>query len=91
MTTHALDPSGLRQVLDAGRALVAQLELDAVLEQLLRTACEVTGARYAAMWTAASVLTVAGTLVLIALTALAIGHALHRLLDDEDGDLPHAV
>ena len=45
----------------------------------------------AAMWTAASVLTVAGTLVLIALTALAIGHALHRLLDDEDGDLPHAV
>ena len=49
MASGALDPSGLRQVLDAGRGLVAQLELDAVLEQLLRTACEVTGARYAAM------------------------------------------
>jgi signal transduction histidine kinase len=44
-----LDPSGLRQVLDAGRGLVSRLDLDAVLEQLLRTACEVTGARYAAM------------------------------------------
>ncbi len=45
----------------------------------------------AAMWTAASTLAVAGTLVLIAVTALAIGHALHGLLDDEDGDVPHAV
>jgi membrane protein YdbS with pleckstrin-like domain len=45
----------------------------------------------AAMWTAASALAVAGTLVLIAVTALIIGHALHRLLDDEDGDVPHAV
>ena len=49
MPTDALDPSGLRQVLDAGRGLVSRLDLDAVLEQLLRTACEVTGARYAAM------------------------------------------
>jgi signal transduction histidine kinase len=49
MAMDALGPSGLRQVLDAGRGLVSRLELDAVLEQLLRTACEVTGARYAAI------------------------------------------
>ena len=49
MSSDALDPSGLRQLLDAGRGLVSRLDLDAVLEQLLRTACEVTGARYAAM------------------------------------------
>ena len=40
------------------------------------------------MWTAASLPAVAGTLVLVAATALAIGHALHRLMEDEDGDLP---
>jgi hypothetical protein len=39
----------------------------------------------ALMWTVASVLAVAGTLVLIAVTALVIGHALHTLLDDQDG------
>ena len=43
------------------------------------------------MWTAASVLAVAGTLLLIAGTALGIGHGLHRLMDDEDGDLPGVV
>ncbi len=43
------------------------------------------------MWTAASLLAVAFTLVLIAVTALAIGHALHVLLDDQDGDLPGAL
>jgi hypothetical protein len=42
------------------------------------------------MWTAASVPAVAGTLLLIAATALAIGRALHALMDDEDGDLAGA-
>ena len=43
------------------------------------------------MWTAASVPAVAGTLLLIAGTALAIGRALHALMDDQDGDLPGAL
>jgi hypothetical protein len=43
------------------------------------------------MWTAASVPAVAGTLLLIAGTALAIGRALHTLMDDQDGDLSGAL
>ena len=43
------------------------------------------------MWTAQSVLAVGGTLVLIAATALAIGRALHHLMDDEDGDVAGAM
>jgi hypothetical protein len=43
------------------------------------------------MWTAASVPAVAGTLLLITGTALAIGRALHALMDDEDGDLSGAL
>jgi signal transduction histidine kinase len=38
-----------QRLLDAGRSLVAELELDSVLERLLDTAREVTGARYAAI------------------------------------------
>jgi signal transduction histidine kinase len=37
------------RLLDAGRSLVAELELDSVLERLLDTARDVTGARYAAI------------------------------------------
>jgi signal transduction histidine kinase len=44
-----LDARRLSALLEAGRGLVAQLEVDAVLEELLRVACELTGARYAAM------------------------------------------
>ena len=44
-----LDEARLAALLDAGRVLVAQLEVDAVLEELLRVACELTGARYAAL------------------------------------------
>jgi len=44
-----LDDTRLAALLDAGRGLVAQLEVDAVLEELLRIACELTGARYAAI------------------------------------------
>jgi signal transduction histidine kinase len=45
----ALDERALRRLLEAGRALVGQLELDAVLERLLEAAAEITGARYAAL------------------------------------------
>jgi signal transduction histidine kinase len=45
----ALDERRLGALLEAGRGLVAQLEVDAVLEELLRVACELTGARYAAI------------------------------------------
>jgi signal transduction histidine kinase len=39
----------LRRLIDVGRGLLSQLEPEAVLDQVLETACEVTGARYAAM------------------------------------------
>jgi GAF domain-containing protein len=39
----------LRRLLEAGRALVSQLDIEAVLQRVLRTAAEVTGARYAAL------------------------------------------
>jgi len=50
-TPDALDEPTLRRLLDAGRALVGHLELDTVLERLLETAADVTGARYAALGT----------------------------------------
>ena len=46
---ETLTESRLAALLEAGRGLVAQLEVDAVLEELLRVACELTGARYAAI------------------------------------------
>ena len=45
----ALDEARLRRLLTAGRALVSQLDLEAVLDGLLETARELTGARYAAL------------------------------------------
>jgi signal transduction histidine kinase len=44
-----LDETRLAALLEAGRGLVAQLEVDAVLEELLRVACELTRANYAAI------------------------------------------
>jgi signal transduction histidine kinase len=44
-----LDELRLRRLIDAGRVLIANLDVDAVLEQLLDVAREVTGARYAAV------------------------------------------
>lgn len=44
-----LDGPRLATLLEAGRGLVAHLEVDAVLEELLRVACELTGAKYAAI------------------------------------------
>ena len=49
MELGKLDEARLAALLEAGRGLVAQLEVDAVLEELLRVACELTGARYAAI------------------------------------------
>ncbi len=44
-----LDRSHLKRLLDAGRDLVAELDLEAVLARLLDVARELTGARYAAI------------------------------------------
>jgi signal transduction histidine kinase len=49
MRLEMLDETRLEALLEAGRGLVAQREVDAVLEELLRVACELTGARYAAI------------------------------------------
>jgi signal transduction histidine kinase len=45
----SLDAARLARLLAAGRAVVAELDLASVLEQVLSTAREITGARYAAM------------------------------------------
>jgi signal transduction histidine kinase len=46
---HRLDEDRLRGLLEAGRALVAELDVDAVLDRLLDVARDLTGAQYAAM------------------------------------------
>jgi len=45
----SLDAHRLTRLLDAGRSLVAQLDVELVLQRLLETARELTGARYAAL------------------------------------------
>ena len=47
--SFALDEIRLRRLIDAGRSLLAELDLEALLQQLLDVAREVTGARYAAI------------------------------------------
>ena len=49
MTEPALDELRLRRLIDVGRSLIAKLDVEAVLHQLLDVAREVTGARYAAL------------------------------------------
>jgi two-component system, NarL family, sensor histidine kinase DevS len=44
-----LDEQALRRLLDAGRSLVSDLDVDGVLDRLLHAAVDVTGARYAAL------------------------------------------
>ena len=44
-----LDEARLRRLLEAGRSLVAHLDLEGVLENLLAVATELTGARHAAI------------------------------------------
>jgi signal transduction histidine kinase len=48
MADH-LDEQRLRSLIDVGRTLLSQLDPDAVLDQVLETAREITGARYAAL------------------------------------------
>jgi signal transduction histidine kinase len=45
----SLDEQRLRGLVDAGRSLVSELNLELVLERLLEVACELTGARYGAL------------------------------------------
>jgi two-component system, NarL family, sensor histidine kinase DevS len=45
----ALDEHALRRLLDAGRTLVGELDLDTVLDRLLGDAADLTGAQYAAL------------------------------------------
>jgi signal transduction histidine kinase len=44
-----LDERRLRSLIDVGRALLSQLDPEAILDQVLETARELTGARYAAL------------------------------------------
>jgi signal transduction histidine kinase len=45
----ALDERRLRKLIDVGRSLVAELDPEVVLSRVLEVACELTGARYAAL------------------------------------------
>src|SRR3954462_7233343 len=45
----ALGVDGIRRLLAAGRTLVANLDVESVLDRVLEVAREVTGARYAAL------------------------------------------
>ena len=47
--TAVLTDDALQRLLDVGRALVSELDVEAVLDHVLNTAAEVTGARYAAL------------------------------------------
>ena len=49
MSPPVLDEPRLRRLIDAGRTLIAKLDVESVLQQLLDVAREVTGARYAAV------------------------------------------
>jgi signal transduction histidine kinase len=49
VTEERLDPQRLRSLLDVGRSLVSELDLEIVLERVLDVARELTGARYAAL------------------------------------------
>jgi signal transduction histidine kinase len=45
----SLDPHRLARLLDVGRSVLSELDLDAVLDRVLETAMELTGAHYAAV------------------------------------------
>jgi len=49
MGTDALDEHRLARLIDVGRTLVAELDLEVVLQRMLEVARELTGARYAAL------------------------------------------
>ena len=76
----ALDAQRLARLLEAGRAVVSELDPDAVLEQVLATARELTGARYAAL----GILDESRTGLRDFVTS-GVDEATHRAI----GDLPH--
>jgi signal transduction histidine kinase len=45
----ALDEPRLRELIDVGRSLVAELDPEVIFQQVLQVACDLTGARYAAL------------------------------------------
>lgn len=47
--SSTLEPDRLRRLIDVGGFIVSELDLDAVLGRVLESACELTGARYAAI------------------------------------------
>ena len=47
--SSALDEPRLRELIDVGRSLVAEHDPEAIFRQVLEVACELTGARYAAL------------------------------------------
>ena len=49
MPREVLDEHRLRRLIDVGRGLVAQLDLEAVLREVVEVARDLTGARYAAL------------------------------------------
>ncbi len=49
MESGPLDAARLRRLIEAGRSLVSQLDLDELLERLIAVAADLTGARYAAL------------------------------------------
>lgn len=49
MSTEALNEARLRALIDARRAVLAELDLEVILERVLEAARELTGARYAAL------------------------------------------
>jgi signal transduction histidine kinase len=44
-----VDDRRIRRLMEVGRSLVSQLDLEALLQEVLEVACELTGARYAAL------------------------------------------
>lgn len=47
--SSALDEPRLRELIDVGRSLVAELDPEIIFRRVLEVACELTGARYAAL------------------------------------------
>src|SRR4051794_11458363 len=75
-----LDAERLQRLIAVGRELVSELDLDTVLDLLLQTALEITGARYAAVG-------------VLDEDRVELARFLTRGIDDEArkviGDLPH--
>src|SRR3954469_3460849 len=47
--SEALDKPRLRELIEVGRSLVAELDPEVVFRRMLEVACDLTGARYAAL------------------------------------------